>query len=96
MEITLNQARDIALKTMREAESNRAKSTEPNIPGIPLDFVVFSKSRLSVFRFKIRPDDSWDMLIRREYHWAFHDNVGLATALSYHVDPDNEVFLGYE
>jgi hypothetical protein len=71
-------------------------TTEPNIPGIPLDFVVFSKSRKSVFRFKIRPDNSWDMLIRRECYWAFHDNVGLDTALSYHIDPDNEVFLGYE
>lgn len=96
MEITLNQALDIALKTMQEAESNRAKSTEPDIPGIPLDFVVFSKSRYSIFRFKIKPDNSWDVLIRRECYWAFFDNVGLATALSHHIDPDNEVFVGYE
>lgn len=96
MGITLNQARDIALKTMREVESNRAKSTELGMPGIPLDFVVFSKSRPGVFRFKIRPDNSWDMLIRCEYHWVVHDNVGLATALGHHADPDNEVFMGYE
>lgn len=63
---------------------------------MPQDFIVFSKSRLSVFRFKIRPDKSWDMLIRRDCAWAFYDNVGLNTAASYHADPDNEVFLGYE
>jgi hypothetical protein len=36
------------------------------------------------------------MLIRRNCAWAFYDNVGLNIAASYHADPDNEVFLGYE
>lgn len=86
----------MAKMTSRNQITKTQQAAKPAIAGIPADFVVFSKSRSSVFRFKIRHDNSWDMLIRRESHWAFHDNVGLATAFSYYTDPDHEVFLGYE
>lgn len=62
---------------------------------MPEDFVVFSKSRNQVFRFKLRPDKSWDMLIRRDLVWQLHDNVGLCTVEASHSDPGHEVFLGY-
>jgi hypothetical protein len=59
------------------------------------DFVVFSKNRKSVFRYRKNTDDSWAMLIRRECYWALHDNVGPTTAREAHDDPEHEIYLAY-
>ena len=62
---------------------------------MPDDFVVFSKSRKSVFRYKKKTNRSWDVLIRREWMWEFYDNVGSDSVKEALEDPEHEVFLGY-
>ena len=63
---------------------------------MPKDFVIFARDRMAIFRMKLRPDGSWDMLIRRDCWWALHDNGSESTAKEYHTNQSHEIFVGYE
>ena len=60
---------------------------------LPDDFVVFGYERKSVFRYVRRGPDNWEKMIRREWSWDFHDNVGDASTKDAFTNRYDQVFV---
>lgn len=60
---------------------------------LPTDFVVIGYERKSIFRYIRKAPGNWDKMIRREWSWDFHDNVGGVSARDALNNAHDQVFI---